>query len=302
MAPTLESLGDRTGHDLALGHGGPGVLVDPLAAEVVLAPTAAAQFGAGTLPSGWSATTYAETGSATRDHGALCLSGARVGTDSLFVGNRSLDFEATFAPRPDQNVGFGLDFIDVPWVMFGTKWGRRLYARTHFVVSEDKKLEGDWLGEPHRFRIAWRILDVLFEIDGERVAKLLVPMPPLMRPLAANLRTDGEPLTVNWMRMSPYASGGTFTSRVFDAGRPVQWSHPRWTLHVPERTAASTAIRTGATNLAGDHTWTPWIDADSYLAPAMPARFLQYCAYLATADSSSTPSLRGFTVDVRQGR
>lgn len=292
------SVGDDTGEHLVLGQGDDGVLVDALASEVVLAPTAAARFGSDALPRGWSTSSYVEGGTASLDKGALRLAGARVGTDALFLGNRSLDFEATFAPRPDQNVGFGLDFLNVPWVMFGTKWGRRLYARTHFVVSEDKKLAGDWLGEAHRFRIAWRVLDVLFEIDGERVAKILVPMPPLMRPLAANLRTDGTPLTVSWMRMSPYRPSGCFTSRVLDAGRPVVWGEPQWDMRTPEATAVAVGVRTGSTEVPDDRSWSPWHPPSPAGAGRnTPSRYLQYRADLSTADPAVTPSLRGFSVD-----
>ena len=50
------------------------------------------------------------------------------------------NFSAIFAARPDQHAGLGTNFVDVPWVMFSTKWGRRLYGRTHLLNVDDKKL------------------------------------------------------------------------------------------------------------------------------------------------------------------
>ena len=39
-----------------------------------------------------------------------------------------------------------------------------------------------------------------------------------MRPLASDRTNGGGNLVLDWMRMTPYAASGTFTSRVLDAG------------------------------------------------------------------------------------
>ena len=36
----------------------------------------------------------------------------------------------------------------------------------------------------------------------------------------------GAAVTVEWVRMSPYAASGTFRSRVFDSGRTSTWMKP----------------------------------------------------------------------------
>jgi hypothetical protein len=263
--------------------------------EVVLAPKAAAEFTGDELPPGWSLTPCVEGGTGTLGDGMLTLDGARVGHDALLPGPRSLEIAAAFAARPDQHAGFGTDFVAVPWVMFSTKWGQRLYARTNLLLAEDKKLPGHWFDEVHRFRIDWNVLDVVFSIDGERMAQILVPVPSYMRALVASQRR-GQPLRVEWMRLSPYASAGAFTSRMLDAGTSADWHHMSWESEVPPRTSLVLQVRTGDT-AAPEAAWSPWtpVPAGGGLH-GVRGRYLQYRADLATTDPAWTPVLRAVRV------
>lgn len=285
---------DSSAADLAAGTPGAGAYVAPtLRGEVVLAPKAAAEFTGRELPEGWKVTAYVDGGRATIGDGMISLYGAWVGADALIPGPRSLEFSAVFAARPDQHAGFGNDFVEVPWVMFSSKWGRELYGRTNLLLVEDKRLPGDWFGEPHRYRIDWNVLDVVFSIDGERVAQILVPLPAYMRTLAGNQRLGGEPLRVEWMRISPYAPAGTFTSRVLDAGTAAQWQQLTWEADVPEKTSLALQVRAGDTP-APDGTWSGWTPVPpSGELRGLAGRRLQYRAYLATDDPAWTPVLRG---------
>ena len=261
------------------------------AGEVLLRPKVAGEFTGDTLPAGWTVTPWKEGGSATLGGGMLILDGARVGCDPLLPSPRSLELSAVFAARPDQHAGFGTNFDDVPWVMFSTKWGRRLYGRTHLLNVEDKKLPGQWFDGPHRFRIDWNVLDIVFSIDGERIAYLLVPVPGYMRALAGNQRLGTEPLQIEWMRLSPYAPAGCFTSRVLDPGTVVDWQDLTWEADVPEVTWLDVQVRTGHTAEPGS-TWSPWTPvAWSGGRVAATARFLQYRADMATTDPAWTPVL-----------
>ena len=261
------------------------------AGEVLLRPKVAGEFTGDTLPAGWTVTPWKEGGSATLGGGMLALDGARVGCDPLLPSPRSLEMSAVFAARPDQHAGFGTNFDDVPWVMFSTKWGRRLYGRTHLLNVEDKKLPGQWFDGPHRFRIDWNVLDIVFSIDGERVGYLLVPVPGYMRALAGNQRLGTEPLRIEWMRLSPYAPAGCFTSRVFDPGTVVDWDDLTWDADVPEVTWLDVHVRTGDTAEPGP-TWSPWTPvAWSGERVAGTARYLQYRVDMATTDRAWTPVL-----------
>ena len=293
-------VGDSSAADLLSGYPDSGASVAASTPpEVILAPAVAATFAGPDLPDGWFARPWAEGGSVHFDGGRLVIDGALVGHHALISGGRSLEFATTFDDRPDQHVGFGFDYVNVPWCMFSTKWGRRLYARTNFTLSEDKKLPGDWFGSPHRYRIDWRFLYVDFAVDGKRLAHLLVPMPPAMRPLAGNKRVGGEPLVLEWVRMSPYAPAGRFTSRVLDAGGAVEWTEARWAADVPEGTSLTLRWRSGDSP-APDRAWSGWAVLRGPTAVARRiSRYVQYRAELATTDASSTPALREVTLGYR---
>ena len=131
---------DGSAADFAAGSPGAGAYVARTACgEVILAPDEAAEFTGDELPPGWTVTPYREGGTGRLGEGRITLDGAWVGCDRVFRGPpRVLDFAATFGARPDQHAGFGVDYVRVPWVMFSTKWGRGLYARSHHVLVEDK--------------------------------------------------------------------------------------------------------------------------------------------------------------------
>ncbi len=284
---------DGSAADFSAGCTDAGAYVAPtFRSEVILAPKMAAEFTGDVLPDGWTVTPWVDGGTGTLEDGMLSLDGASVRCEPILLSPRSLEFSAVFAARPDQHAGFGTNFVDVPWVMFSTKWGRRLYGRTHLLNVDDKKLAGDWFDAPHRFRIDWNILDIAFSIDGTRLAHLMVPMPGHMRPLAANQRLGQQPLRIEWMRVSPFEPSGRFTSRVLDAGTVADWRRVSWEADVPERTSLVMHVRTGDVARPG-RTWSPWRPVrQSGDAVAAASRFLQYRVDLATTDPAWTPVLR----------
>jgi len=263
-----------------------------LAGEVNLTPRMAAEFTGDTVPEGWTVTPWLEGGTGSLGDGMLTLDGASIGCDPVLLSPRSLEISATFAARPDQHAGFGTNFVDVPWVMFSTKWGRRLYGRTHLLGVHDTKLTGDWFDAPHCFRIDWNVLDIVFSVDATRVARLMVPMPGYMRALAANQRLGAQPLRIEWMRLSPYAPSGRFTSRVLDAGTTATWHSASWVADQPEGTSVAVHVRSGDTARPG-RAWSVWSPvARSGDAVGVTARYLQYRADLATTNACWTPALR----------
>jgi hypothetical protein len=285
---------DSLAADFAAGSPDPGAYVARSACgrgEVLLRPKLAGEFTGSCLPDGWTVTPWVEGGSGTLDGGMLVLDGARVGCEPLLLSPRSIEVAAVFAARPDQHAGFGTNFVDVPWVMFSTKWGRRLYGRTHLLNVEDKKLAGDWLCSRHVFRIDWNVLDIVFSVDGARQAHFMVPVPGHMRGLAANQRLGGTPLCVEWMRISPYAEAGRFTSRVLDAGAAVHWGPADWQADEPEAASLRVQVRTGDSRQP-DVRWTPWRTLRAGGTPGATTRYLQYRVDLATTDPSRTPILR----------
>lgn len=294
-------VGDTSAADFRSGSVDEGAFVTQAEpAEVLLRPAEAAEFTGPDLPPGWFARPWADGGTVYFAAGGLAIDGALVGTRALISGGRSLEFAATFAERPDQHVGFGVDYVNPPWCMFSTKWGRRLYARTHFTLVEDKKLPGPWLGSPHRYVIDWRFLYVDFVVDGTRAAHLLVPMPPAMRPLAGNARLGGPPLVLHWARMSPYRAVGCFTSRVLDPGAVAAWTEASWVAEEPDGTSVTLEWRTGDRPAPGGG-WSAWARLRPGVALGRTSRYAQYRAALGTADRASTPVLRSVRLGYRSG-
>lgn len=296
------ALGDLCPDDFAAGSVDAGAHVARVReGGVILLPSIVGEFTGDDLPAGWKLTPLHEGGGATLVDGQLRLDGAWVGCEAVFAGPRALEFVATFAARPDQHVGFGTNCVDVPWLHLSTKWGRRLYLRTHLLSVEDKRLTDAWFGAPHHFRIDWNVMDVVVTVDGQQVVRTLVPVPGYMRALAANQRVGREPLLVEWMRITPYASLGTFTSRVLDAGAPVAWGAVRWEADTPAATSVGVLVRTGPA-VAPGRGWTGWAPVAPGDEVAAAARYLQYRAMLTTVDPGRTPVLRRVTVDYTRPR
>jgi hypothetical protein len=295
-------LRDGAAADFAAGSTDAGAYVARSAAgEVILTPKVVGEFTGEELPEGWTVQPWVEGGTGTLEGGMLVLDGAMVSCEPLLLSPRSVEISAVFAARPDQIAGLGVDCVKEPWVMFSTKWGRRMYGRTHLLQIEDRKLSPDWFGAPHIFRIDWNVLDIIFSVDGAPQAQLMIPVPGYMRPLAANQRLGTEPLRIEWMRLSPYAPAGRFTSRVFDAGAPATWQAITWEAGVPEGTSLTVEVRTGDAPRPGAG-WSSWRRlARSGDPVGATARYLQYRAHLATTNLSSTPALRQVRVNYAEG-
>jgi hypothetical protein len=135
-----------------------------------------------------------------------------------------------------------------------------------------------------------------FYIDGALVHSQPVAIAGDMRPIASD-SLGGLTLSVDWMRMTPYAATGTFESRVFDAGVRADWLDVAWSVDEPAGTSVALWARTGETALP-DASWSSWA-----LVPASgqslgaTARFAQIRADLATASATTTsPALEDVTL------
>jgi hypothetical protein len=135
----------------------------------------------------------------------------------------------------------------------------------------------------------WRVIDVGFSVDGREVAHQLAPVVGYMRPLAGSGSLGGDPLAVEWMRMSPYAREGTFTSRVHDAGAAATWGEYEADADVPAGTTLTLDLRAGDSP-EPDGSWSEWGP------PPRRGRFAQYRAHLATGNPSRTPVVRAVTL------
>jgi hypothetical protein len=271
--------------------------------EVTLAPTVGEEFSGSELPTEptvWSSTPWNAGGTSTVSGGLLTVDGARANTDALYAPGRSIEFVATFGAAQFQHVGFGQDLAagSESWAMIGTfNTDTGLYARiNNSGATADTLIPGSWLGAPHRYRIDWSTSSVVFSIDGNPVHTQNVSIGANMRPVVSDFNTGGPVVSVNWLRMSPYATPCTFDSRVFDAGSTVSWGSLSWTSALPAGTSLAMSVRTGNT-ATPDGGWTGFIPiATSGGSIGGSSRYIQYRAALATSDGSNTPVLEDVTI------
>ncbi|HEV8345722.1 MAG TPA: N,N-dimethylformamidase beta subunit family domain-containing protein, partial [Vicinamibacterales bacterium] len=278
--------------------------------ELTLAPAVGAEFFGSSLPPGWISVLWQPEsgGTVSVANGVLTVDGARVGTctgtpPDCEVGTHgpgySLEFVATFTGDPFQHAGFGVKFEAPPWAMFSTGGGSSLMARSHNGgSSQDTPLGTQYLGAPHRYRIDWTPAGMNFFIDGVSVASHAVPIGTLMRPISASdFNPLGGNIVVDWIRMLPYATSGSFMSRVFDAGSAVDWASIYWTTSTPAGTSVAIYEHTGDTP-APDATWTDFalVSAPGQYPRQAHARYVQYRADLTTSDPSITPELRDIII------
>lgn len=289
--PITPCVRDRTSAHFALGTFGAGTYgMESSDGEVTLAPAAGAEFGGSTLPSGWVAGAWSGGGVAQVSGGRLLLDGARAATSASFGSGRTLEAVATFSGAPFQHVGFATDAdVNGPWAMFSTFGGGGLYARTS--DGTNLSIPGIWLGSAHRYRIDWRAGGFDFSIDGAAVVTIPFVVPTPLRLIASDFTPGGGSLEVNWIRLSPYAPAGSFTSRSIDAGGETTWGVMTWGVDLPAGTSALLSVRTGNTPVP-DGSWSAFRAIENGEPVAATARFVQYRADLASTNTEITPVLR----------
>ena len=299
------TVGDTTVADFAAGTVDAGTAVAAIGdGDVILAAAVNEEFGGTSLPSGWGGGPWGSGGGITVGGGSLTVDGARAVTDASFPSGGSLEFVATFGAATFEHVGFVTDSdSNPPWILLSTKdTTDTLFARTHTGSSAiDHAIPGTFIGTPHRYRIEWNASSVLFYVDGTLVDTQSVSIAGPLRILASEFNAGGAGLSVDWLRASPYASSGSFTSRVFDAGQSVAWGVLSWTSTTPAGTSVALFARHGDTAVP-DVSWTAFASVSNGGTVGGSSRYVQYRADLSTSDPTQTPVLQdvaiGFTVSV----
>ncbi|MFN0152452.1 MAG: N,N-dimethylformamidase beta subunit family domain-containing protein [bacterium] len=294
--PVLQCALDETSADFAFGSFGVGTyLGETDDGEVMLAPAAGAEFFGGALPGGWSSAPWSGGGTSQVFGGSLAADGARVTTDAGFGPGRSLEFAANFSGAPFQHAGLTFDAdVNAPWAFFSTWNGGALYARTSDGTST--LIPGAWLGASHRYRIDWQASGFNFSIDGTPVASIPFAVASNLRLFASDFSPGGGSLVVNWMRISPYAVSGSFTSRVGDAEGIATWGAFTWNADVPSGTSLAMFVRTGDTAIP-DGSWSGFAPIANGGDVAANSRYIQYRADLEASDPTKTPTLKNAAID-----
>ncbi|NOG48623.1 MAG: hypothetical protein HND48_03610 [Chloroflexi bacterium] len=129
-----------------------------------------------------------------------------------------------------------------------------------------------------------------FYIDDVLVYTSPLTVATPMYPAFSDFYTS-TPLTVDWARVTPYASPCTFTSRVFGSSTPSDWADIVWTSTEPAGTAITMRVRTGET-VVPDGSWSAWQSITNGAAVGVTSRYIQYEATLSTTDPFVTPVLK----------
>ncbi|MEO8260530.1 MAG: N,N-dimethylformamidase beta subunit family domain-containing protein [Acidobacteriota bacterium] len=317
-APTLR---DTIAADFSAGRRTGTYLAQTTDGEVILVPAAGSEFSGPMLSTGWIGVPWGSNGSIVFDGGALVVDGVRVATcvtdadgvclpgetttateSAIFTAPHRLEFVARFTGDQFQHAGFAVTFDTAvaapPWAIFSTDTGGRLYARSNTgSQSGITDLGTAPLGAFHRYRIDWNSASLDYYLDGAIVASHALNVAGPMRPVAGS---DFTPLagdvSVDWMRMSPYASAGTFESRIFDAGAPVEWRSAQWIATEPPGTSLAIAVRTGSTPTP-DGSWSGFIPV-AVPGPlgGVVSQFIQYQAVMTAGDPDLTPSLEDIII------
>jgi hypothetical protein len=130
---------------------------------------------------------------------------------------------------------------------------------------------------------------ILYYIDGVLRHTETIAISANMRPVVSDDTVNGPVVSVDWMRLSPYATSCAFESRIFDAGSPAQWLDLSWNGQQPAGTTVAFHTRTGST-ATPDGTWSAWTAVNSPIVSPV-GQYIQYRATLSTASSDQTPSV-----------
>ncbi|MCU1259813.1 MAG: hypothetical protein JWO80_2698, partial [Bryobacterales bacterium] len=292
----LLTMTDTTAADFAAGSGTNTYISITGNGEIIQAPAVGAEFT--TFPAGWTSAPWSAGGNSLVNGGKIAVDGALLSYGSSFGPGRSLEFVATFTGGASQHAGFGTDFQSAPWAIFST-WGggATLYARSYNgSQSSGTALPGSYIGAPHKYRIDWTTSGFVYSIDGTQVLNDPVPVAAAMRPLVSDAIPGGGAVTLDWLRMSPYASSATFTSRVLDAGATVNWSTLAWSGTLPAGTGLALSVRKGNTPVP-DGSWTslsPVTSSGGSIGGS--SRYIQYQAQLTTNNPAQTAALNDVTI------
>ena len=297
IMPTAVAVDTTVANFTAGATGSTTYVADTAGGEVMLSPTVGAEFSGTALPSEW-ATGAWTGGTATVAGGALEVDGAFARTTALYDPNRALEFRATFGNTTYTNAGLAFDFDTTErWAAFGVgNLPGQLYARVaNGSPSVDVPLGGGYIGSPHTYRIEWTDTQVRFLIDGELVHTSALAIAGQMRPIVSDYNAGGPAVSVDWLRMTPYASAGTFTSRILGSeGAGSDWGSFSYVADVPAVTTLTFDVRTGDVPTP-DGSWTEWAPISQGDDVTTSGRYLQYRA-TATGDGEATPVLQSVTL------
>ena len=151
---------------------------------------------------------------------------------------------------------------------------------------------------PHVFRIDWTSSNVVYWIDGAKVAthNVVFAASVKMTVVGSDLYKTKGVLTIDWMRLGPYAASGTHIVEGVRRDHGGAWLTLSWTATTPAGTGVSTSYRTGSTptpDAHGGHL-RQWRARRAPLAGT--SRYLQFRIQESTSVPAQTPTVTQVTI------
>ncbi len=267
---------------------------------VSLKPMLNEEFTLASIPSGWTNGIWNAGGATSFNNGQAIVDGSHISNNISFGPGSSLEFTATYTAGDFQNIGFTADAaFNNPWITIGRAGAgdNNLYARNN--SGQSVVLGTTLLNTPHKYKIKW-LTNGAFEFYVDDV---LVPTAGFTQTVLTNMIvqisdyvTGGVSLSVDWIRATPYATTGTYTSRIFDAGSAITWGTVNWTADLPANTDLLISIRTGNTPVP-DGSWTAYTAANNGNSVGCgTARYLQYKAVFSCTNNNVSAKLNDLTI------
>jgi hypothetical protein len=162
-------------------------------------------------------------------------------------------------------------------------------ATSDFIIPNSANL----IGTSHKYRIEWKT-DGSFEYFVDDVSVRIEPIVIAtgMRPAISDFNVNAPGITADWIRMTPYATTGSFESRIFDVGEIRTWGAATWTADLPTGTSLQLFQRKGNTTVP-DGSWSSYTAIGSNGEVIGGAsQYIQYKAQLSTTNDKASPVLK----------
>jgi hypothetical protein len=136
---------------------------------------------------------------------------------------------------------------------------------------------------------------IQFSVDGVVLTTINLTIPsgtPLAIAKSAFSGAPQPPLQVDSVGMTSYASSGTFTSSVFDAGSNVNWGYVNWTANLQAGTTI-TVETSSSTDGVNWSNWSPVTNGGTIASPS--GRYIRYDVLITTTNPAVTATLTNIT-------
>jgi hypothetical protein len=292
-APTVAPITQSTSAEFAAGTNATTYVAGRSGGEVTLAPSSTQEFTGTTVPTTWSSVSLATGSTVAVASGVATVSGRLFRQTATVTTSRELDAVATLKPVTGQWLGLTDDDFSGStdrWSAFRTTTTGALVAETQngILGTTTTTLPTGLTGTAHRYEIDLTATTAVFKVDGVTVASQARGISVAVRPAVRDSAVDANPILLDSVWVTPYATSGTYTSAVVDAGATVDWRAFTPTATAPTGTTISYQVRTGPSATAGGTGWSAWSTVTSGGDIPGTTRYLQYRTTLTTSSARNT--------------